>query len=94
MDSRKCAIFAFQLVKPILQTITHLIQSYRDYDTMNGFSHSVLVCKMHGFYCTIRKNLEYFHFSSGFLNKQCKRQAIAMVRLYENKPLQNTFKRI
>ena len=26
MDARKSAIFAFQLVKPILQTITHLIQ--------------------------------------------------------------------
>ena len=26
MDARKIAIFAFQFVKPILQTITHLIQ--------------------------------------------------------------------
>ena len=26
--------------------------------------------------------------------KQCKRKTIAMVRLYESKPLQNAFKRI
>ena len=26
MDARKSAIFAFQFVKPILQTIAHLIQ--------------------------------------------------------------------
>ena len=32
-----------------------------------------------------------FPLSSGLL---IKRQGIAMVRLYENKPLQNTFKRI
>ena len=45
---------------------------------------------MHGYYCTIRKNLEHFHsFSSGFLSL-IKRQDY----LYENKPLQNAFKRI
>ena len=30
-------------------------------DTMNGFRDSVLVCKMHDCYCTIRKNFEHFH---------------------------------
>ena len=37
----------------------------------------------------VRKNLEHFHDPS----RQAT-QAIAMVRLYENKPLQNAFKRI
>ena len=61
-------------------------------DTINGFRDSVLVCKMYDCYCTISKNFEPFHsFSSGFL---IKRQAIAMVRPYENKPLKNAFKRI
>ena len=52
-------------------------------DTINGFRDSVLFCKMHVCYCTIRKNFQHFHsFSSGLLIKQCKRQAIAIVRLY------------
>ena len=55
---------------------------------------SVLVCKKHDCYCTIRKNFEHLHyFSSGLLIKRCKRQNI-MVRLHENKQRQNAFKRI
>ena len=59
-------------------------------DAINGFRDSVLVCKLHDCYCTLRKN----SFSSSLLIKNYKRQAIAMVRLYvyENKPLQNAFK--
>ena len=58
-------------------------------DAINGFRDSVLVCKLHDCYCTLRKN----SFSSSLLIKNYKRQAIAMVRLYvyENKPLQNAF---
>ena len=38
---------------------------YHTPDTINGFRDSVLVCKMHDCYCTIRKNFEHFHsFSS------------------------------
>ena len=60
-------------------------------DKINGFKDSVLVCKMHDCYCTIRKHFEHFHsFSSGPHHQAM--QSIAMVRLYENKPLQNTFK--
>ena len=33
-------------------------------DTINGFRDSVLVCKMHDCYCTIRKNFEHFHYFS------------------------------
>ena len=39
-------------------------------DTINGFKESVLVCKMHDRYSTIRKNFEHSHsFSSGLLIK-------------------------
>ena len=59
--------------------------------TINDVKDSVLVCKMHDCYCTIRKHFEHFHsFSSGPHHQAM--QSIAMVRLYENKPLQNTFK--
>ena len=30
-------------------------------DTIHGFRDSVLVCKIHDCYCTIRKNFEHFH---------------------------------
>ena len=30
-------------------------------DTINGFRDSFLFCKMHSYYCTIRKNFEHFH---------------------------------
>ena len=37
-------------------------------DAIKGFSDSVLVCKIHDYYCTIRKLFEHFHsFSSGLL---------------------------
>ena len=81
MDLRKSAIFEFQLVKPILQTFTHLIQK-----TILGIRFWSLKCTT----ATVRyaKNSSI---STGLL---IKRQAIAMDRLYQNKPLQNTFKRI
>ena len=44
-------------------------------DTINGFRYSFQVCKMPNCYCKISKNFEHFH------------QAIAVVRLYENKLL-------
>ena len=45
-------------------------------DAINEFRDSVLVCKMHDCYCTIRKNFEHFHpFSSGLLIKRCKQWA-------------------
>ena len=63
-------------------------------DKINGFSDSVLVCKMHDCYCTIRKNFEHLHyFSSGLLIVKLRKR-FQMIRLYENKPLQNAFKRI
>ena len=61
------------------------ITNFADRDTpvkINGFRYSFLVCKMPNSYRKISKNFEHFH------------QAIAVVRLYENKPLQNVFKRI
>ena len=40
-------------------------------DTINGFKDSILVCKMHGSNCTIRKNFRHFHsFPSGLLIKR------------------------
>ena len=57
-------------------------------DTIHGFRDSVLVCEMHDWYCTMCKNFE--HFYSLPLS-----DASAIIRLaYENKPLQNAFKRI
>ena len=86
-DIRKSAIFAFQLTKLILQT-------NRTSDIISDFRDVVLVCKMHDCYCTIRKYFEHFHsFSSGFLIQRCKRLRW-LTRLYENKSLQNVFKRI
>ena len=34
---------------------------HRTPDTIHGCRDSVLVCKMHDCYCTIRKNFEHFH---------------------------------
>ena len=51
MDARKNAIFAFQFVKTSLT-------DHHTPDTVHGFRDSVLVCKIHDCYCTIRKNLE------------------------------------
>ena len=47
-------------------------------DTINGFRDSVVACKMHDWYAKIS-------------SISIKRQAIAMSRRYENKPLQNVF---
>ena len=79
-DARKITIFVFQFAKPILQTITHLIQ------------YTVLEIQFWSVKCTTvtvqyARNIEHFHSHQAM-------QAIVMVRLYENKPLQNTFKRI
>ena len=60
-------------------------------DTIHGFSDSILVCKTRDCYCTIRKNIELFH---SFPSRCQAMHAIAIVRPYENKPLQNAFKRI
>ena len=63
--------------------------------TISTFRDSVLICKMHVCYCMIQNNFEHFHsFSSFLLINWCKRQAIAMVRLYANKTIQNAFRRI
>ena len=56
-------------------------------DAIKGFRDSVLVCKMHNCYCTICKNFEHFHSLS-------PSQQWPMVRLYENKLLQNDFERV
>ena len=83
MDARKSAIFAFQFVKPILQTITHLIRSW---NATHGFRDSVLVCKIHD--CMTRKNFEHFH------SLPSSDVSITVGSLDEKKPLQNSFKRI
>ena len=57
MDAHKNAIFVFQFVKPISQTIHHTPNTIMEYDT--GFRDSVLVCKMHD--CMIRKISIPFH---------------------------------
>ena len=57
--------------------------------TIHGFGDSVLVCKVHDCYCRYEKSLS----KMSFLPIQAT-QAIIMVRLDENKPLQNAFKRI
>ena len=51
MDAHKSAIFAFNFVKPDHFTDHHIPK------TIHGFRDSVLVCKMHGCYCRILKNL-------------------------------------
>ena len=61
-------------------------------DTINGFRDSVLVCKMHDCYCTIRKSFEYFYSFSSSDARGKRLQWLA--RLYENRPLQNAFKLI
>ena len=67
MNARKNASFAFQFVKPILQTITHLLKSWH---TIHGFRVSVLVRKM------IRKKI-----SSISIPSNQAMQAITMNRL-------------
>ena len=82
MDARKSAIFAFQFVKPILQTITHLIQ------------YTVLEIQFWSVKCTT-VTVRYAKISK--ISFPCHHQAmlaIATIRLDINKPLQNAFKRI
>ena len=80
MDALKSTIFAFQSEKPTLQT------SFYTSVTIYSFRDPVLVCKMHDCYRTIRKNFERF------IPSHQAMQAIAMVGLSENKPLQNCIK--
>ena len=81
MDARKSAIFAFHFVKPILQTITYQIQ------------YTVLETRFWSVKCTT-VTVRYANISSIFIpsHRHQAMQAIAMIRLYENKPLQNAFK--
>ena len=83
MDARKSANFAFHFVKQILQTITHLIQ-YKILETR---------------FCPVKcatVTVSYAKISSIFIlsHQHQAIQAIAMVKLYESKPLQNAFKRL
>ena len=58
-------------------------------DTIHGFRDSVLVCKMFNCYCTIS------NISSISIPRYQAMQAIAIIRLaYENKLLENVFKRL
>ena len=69
-------------------------------DAINGFRDSVLVCEMHYCYCTYNtQEFRAFPFllirpSHQAMYAAGKRQAIAIVRLCENEPLQNVFKHI
>ena len=67
--------------------------NFRDHHTtttIHGFRDSARVYKMLDCYCTLRKNFENFlSFPSNDVS-----DPIAIVRLYENKPLENAFKRI
>ena len=87
MDQLKNAIFAFQLVKLILQTTTHPIEL------------TVLRIQFWSVKCmaaTVLYDTQKFRAFPFLLIRPSHQamQAIAMVRQYENKPLQNPFKRI
>ena len=81
MGARKSATFAFQFVKPILQTIIHLIQ------------YTVLEIQFRFVKCTT-VTVRYVKMSNISILSHQTMQVIAMVRLYQNKPLQNAFKSI
>ena len=83
MDACKSAIFAFHFVTSILQTITHQIQ------------YTVLETRFWSVKCTT-VTVRYAKILSIFIpsHRHQAMQAIAMIRLYVNKPLQNVFKRI
>ena len=83
MDASKSAIFAFHFVKPILETITHLIQ------------YAVLETRFGSVKCTT-VTVRYAKISNISVpsHQYQVMQAIALVRLHQNEPLQNTFKRI
>ena len=80
MDTHKSAIFPFQFLKQILQTITHLIQ------------YTALEIQFRSAKCT-PVTLRHVKISSISIPSNQAMQAIAMVSLYENKPLQKAFKR-
>ena len=80
MDARKKAIFAFQLVKPILQTITHVIQL-----TVLGITVR---------YTKISSISIPSHPAFSSSNASGRRLQWLDSGLYENKPIQNAFKRI
>ena len=81
MGAHKSAIFSFQFVKLILQTITHLKQCV----VLEIWFWTVKYTNV-----TVR----YANISSISIPSHQAMQAIAMVRLSEYKPLQNAFKRI
>ena len=81
MDAHKGMIFAFPSVKPILQTVAHLIQ------------YTVLEIQFWSVKCMIT-TVPYAKISNIPIPSHQAMQAITMFRLYENKPLQNAFKSI
>ena len=81
MDVHKSANFVFQFVKPILHTITYLIQ------------YTALVIQLWSVKYTTN-TLRYAEISSISILSHEAMQAIAIVRLYENKLFQIAFKRI
>ena len=83
MDARKSTIFVFQFVKPILQTITHLIRSW---NTIHSFRDSILVFRIN--YCMIRNIFEHYGISIPSHQAMLK---FTINRLDENEPLQNAF---
>ena len=83
MDARKSVICGFQFVKLILKTITYLIQ------------YMVLEIQLWSVKCTTI-TVRYAKISKAFLFlpiKRCKRLQ-RLAKLYENKPLQNVYKRV
>ena len=81
MDTRKSAIFAFQFVKPILQTITLLIQ------------YTVLGIQFWSVKCTA-VTVGYAKISSVSIPSHQPMQTITIGRLDKNKSLQNAFRHI
>ena len=81
MGTRKSATFAFQFVKPILQTIIHLMQ------------YTVLEIQFRFVKCTT-VTVRYVKMSNISILSHQMMQVIAMFILYQNKRLQNAFKGI
>ena len=81
MDPRKSVIFAFRLVKAILQTT----------DTIHCFRDLVLVCKIHDCYCTILKIFEHFHSFPSSNTSDCNGWATIWIKANYFKILLNVF---
>ena len=81
MGAQKSATFAFQFVKPNLETIIHLMQ------------YTVLEIQFRFVKCTTI-TLRYVKMSSISILSHQTMLVIATVRLYQNKPLQNASKSI